>query len=282
MKIVFLGDGAGLARLGFEQCGHACTGYDIDPAKVYLSQMVGSGNIHLADMRDVDLSPFEAAWVSPPCQQWSDQDHGNRKTSRYDDADLLWWSLDIQKRWPNIKVLWVENVMGSHGKHGNDWGTKFNAAQFLPVPIQKRRRIVGGDFKMPHVYRPFQWNYPKLDVCPAVMASEVKQGGQARNPDKERRKATRWYGRPLSLREMAYHQGFDIPHGLLKSWFYIPPFENPDTGKLYTDSQWKVVLSSAIGNGVPVYMARAFGEAYGTKQPKIIEQLQLFDYAKTA
>jgi len=279
MKIAVLFDGAGLARLGLEQAGHDCTGFELDPAKHYLSQMVGSGKSVLADVRDVDLSSFDAVWASPPCQEWSDQDHGNRKESSYSDPDLLWWSLDIPKRWPNIKVLWVENVMGSHGKHNNDWGTKFNAVQFLTHPIQKRRRIIGGIYKMPSVYRPFQWNYPDLDICPSVMASEVKQGGQARTPDKERRKATRWYGRPLSIREMSYHQGFDIPDGLLKSWFYIPPFENPKTGKLYTDSQWKKVLSSAIGNGVPVYMARAFGEVYGIKQMRPIEQLSLFEAA---
>ncbi len=279
MKIAVLFDGAGLARLGLEQAGHDCTGFELDPAKHYLSQMVGSGNCVLADVRDVDLGSFDAVWASPPCQEWSDQDHGNRIESRYSDPDLLWWSLGIPKRWPNIKTLWVENVLSAHGKHDNEWGTKFNAVQFLAHPIQKRRRIIGGIYKMPHVYRPFQWNYPNLDVCPAVVASEVKQGGKARIANKERRKATRWYGRPLSIREMSYHQGLDVPDELLQSWFYVPPFVNPKTGKLYTDSQWKKVLSSAIGNGVPVYMARAFGEAYGIKQVRAIEQLRLFEVA---
>jgi len=240
--------------------------------------MVGSGNSILADVRDVDLSGFEAVWASPPCQEWSQQNHGNG-TSKYGDADLLWWSLSIQERYPNIQVLWVENVMSD--KHDNSWGTKFNAVQFLPTPIQKRRRVVGGSFKMPMVYRPFQWNYPDLDICPAVLASEYKQGSMARDDRHERRKATRWYTRPLSLREMAYHQGFDIPDGLLKSWFHVPPAPDDFKPTLSSSRRWKawctawdINLSEAIGNGVPVYMARAFGEAYS--QPgKGIRQLSL-------
>jgi site-specific DNA-cytosine methylase len=51
LKIAVLFDGAGLARLGLEQAGHDCTGYEIDPAKHHLSRMVGSGNSVLADVR---------------------------------------------------------------------------------------------------------------------------------------------------------------------------------------------------------------------------------------
>lgn len=60
MKIAVLFDEEGLAR--------SCTGFELDPDKHYLSQFVGSGNCTLADVRDVDLSGFDAVWASPPCR----------------------------------------------------------------------------------------------------------------------------------------------------------------------------------------------------------------------
>lgn len=273
MKIAVLGDGGGLARLGLELAGHDCTGFELDPAKHYLSQMVGSGNCVLADMRDVDLSGFDAVWASPPCQDHSEQNPGNRKHHNpYGDGSLLDWCLKLPH-----EVLWVENVINNGEAK---WGTFWNAVQFLPVPIQKRRRQVGGRYKAPMVYRKYQRNYIELDVCPAVMASERLSGGLSLKPKSERRKASLWYGRPLSLREMAYHQGFEIPDGLLRSWFYAPPFGNPKTGKPFSDVQWRQQLCQAIGNGVPVYMAQGFGAAYTGKHQHEVRQLMMF--AETA
>lgn len=271
LNIAVLGDGGGLARLGLERAGHTCTGFELDPTKHYLSQMVGSGNCILADMREVDLSDFDAVWASPPCQEHSDQNHGNRKQANpYGDGSLLDWCLNLPH-----DILWVENVINR--QLNTQPGTLYNAAQFLPTPIQKRRRFVAGRYQPPVVYRPFQYDYKTIDCCPAVIASELARGGMARSIQHERRKASNWYGRPLSLREMAYHQGFGIPDGLLRSWFYIPPFVNPKTGKLYTRSQWKQELSQAIGNGVPVYMAQAFGAAYTGRYPvPDIQQLPLW------
>lgn len=270
MKIAVLGDGGGLARLGLERAGHDCTGFELDPAKHYLSQMVGSGHCILGDMRDADLAHYDAVWASPPCQEWSDQDHHNRRAkSIYADRSLLEWCLALPH-----DVLWVENVLSK--QHSRQPGTLYNAAQFLPMPIQKRRRFIAGRYIPPMTYRPFKYDYPEYDICPAVLASEFKQGGMARTDSKERRKATRWYKRPLSIREMAYHQGFDIPDGLLKSWFYPPPFDNPETHKPYTSVQWRQELSKAIGNGVPVYMAQAFGAAYTDRYVNSIRQIALF------
>jgi site-specific DNA-cytosine methylase len=280
VNIAVLFDGAGLARLGLEMAGHTCTGYEIDPAKHYLSQMVGSGNCVLADVRDVDLSGFDAVWASPPCQKRSAANEHDLTQSKYDDLDnLLVWSLGIRERWSNIRTLWVENVIEDGG--WNEWGTRFNAAQFLPAAIQNRPRVIGGSYKMPLVYRHYAPAYPSLNICPCIMASEYKGGANTTQPHKERRKAMRWYGRKLALAEMAYFQGLEIPHGLLKSWHYEPPFPK-ENGKPYTHIQWKQVISEAIGNGVPTYMAQAFGAAYTGKYPSAIRPGVLFEFEEAA
>lgn len=45
MRIAVLFDGAGLARLGLEQAGHDCTGYELDPAQWdrVLYEAIGNG-----------------------------------------------------------------------------------------------------------------------------------------------------------------------------------------------------------------------------------------------
>lgn len=267
LKIAVLFDGAGLARLGLEMAGHNCTGYEIDPAKHHLSRMVGSGNSVLADVRDVDLSGYDAVWASPPCQSWSDQNHVGESRKRYGDKTMLEWALNLSH-----DILWVENVMSEKTDEimreyrDSLWVPQWNAAQFLQAPIQKRRRYVVGRFRAPHVYRPFKHDYPEFDISPAVLASEYGQGGMARDPKKERRKASRWLGRPMTLREMAVVQGLEIPEGLIRSWWYPLPG--------YTQAQWFVNLSQAIGNGVPTYMSRAFGEAYTRAQ---VVQMSMFE-----
>lgn len=233
MKIACLFDGAGLARLGLEQAGHECTGYELDPWKHHLSTMVGSGNSILADATKVNLSKYDAVWASPPCQTLSCAKTGG--TSSNYSKNHLDWSLKIK-----APVLWVENVV-TYKKH-EFWGTLYNAAQFLEIPIQNRRRIIGGRHLAPHVYHPYQKIFP--GVCPCITASEYK--GCAT----DKRRASRFYGRKLTIEECAYHQGFTIPDG----WYEVP------SG--FTPAKWKYVLYEAIGNGVPVYMSKAFGEAY--------------------
>lgn len=265
LKIAVLFDGAGLARLGLERAGHDCTGFELDPAKHHLSRMVGSGNCVLADVRDVDLSGFDAVWASPPCQEHSNQNHGRPKETPYSDGSLLEWALNLPH-----DILWVENVISGGTEalmrryREKLLVRRWNAVQFLSSPIQKRRRWVAGRYRIPFTYRDYKADYPEFNICPAILASEYKQGGMASEYKKERRKATRWYGRPLSVREMAYHQGFEIPEGLLRSWWHPMPG--------YTPSQWRVNLSRAIGNAVPVYMAQAFGEVYSRPQVYALQQ----------
>jgi len=234
MNIAVLFDGAGLARLGLEQAGHRCTGVELDPAKHYLSQFVGSGNCVLADALTFDVSGFDAVWASPPCQLRSKSRTQGAPISKF-AGDFVDYSLSLQN-----EVLWVENVVD----YGEPFGKIYNALQFTKVPLQCRNRIIGGRFKEPFVYRPYvKWI---AGVCPAITATEYKGCAS------DSRRASRFYGRRLTIQECAWHQGFAIPEG----WHKQPKEFNGTPGK------WKNQLYEAIGNGVPTYMARAFGSAY--------------------
>lgn len=241
MKIAVLFDGAGLARLGLERAGHECHGFELNPWKHYLSQFVGSGACTLADARDVDLSSFDAVWASPPCQTHSiAATQGPPKAQvlpgeTYSDGTLLAWSEALTS-----DILWVENV---------DWHATrhlpiYNAAQFIDPPIQNRSRRIGGRYLPPTVLRPYRRAVP--GICPTVTATEHRGCGS------DKRRASRWYGRKLTVDECAYHQGFEIPD----AWRKVPPNWPGTRGA------WERNLYEAIGNGVPVYMAHAFGRAY--------------------
>lgn len=235
MRVAVLFDGGGLARLGLERAGHTCVGYELDPAKHRLSVHLGSGNSILADVRDVDLSGFDGVWASPPCQWRSDARTQGAPVSDF-ATDLLEWSLALPH-----DVLWVENVT-SQTPDKNQWGTTWNAAQFLQEPIQNRNRVIGGRYEQPEVYHDYRKAFK--GVCPCITASED------RGCASDSRRASRFYGRKLTIQECAYHQGLDVP----ESWWPTP------VG--WTPGRWRKNLYQAIGNGVPVYMAEAFGRAY--------------------
>lgn len=235
MKIACLFDGAGLARLGLEQAGHKVTGIELDPWKHYLSKFVGSGNSILADVTKVDLRSFDAVWASPPCQLRSSARTQGAPISAF-AKDYLKWCLGLKK-----DILWVENIV-SQTKSENGWGKLWNAGQFLEVPIQNRNRMIGGKYIDPHVFREYKRAYP--GICPCITASEAKGCAS------DKRRASRFYGRKITVQEAAYHQGFVIP----EAWLDIP--------EGFSKTSWNKQLYEAIGNGVPVYMAKAFGEAY--------------------
>lgn len=125
--------------------------------------------------------------------------------------------------------------------HGNDWGIRYNAAQFTQQPYQNRNRIIGGRFVKPATFHAYRKTFK--GVCPCVTATEWK--GCATDP----RRASNFYKRKLTLTECAYHQGFEVPSGWSQP---LPEF---------TRAQWLNRQYQAIGNGVPVYMAYAFGVA---------------------
>ena len=237
MKIACLFDGAGLARLGLEQAGHDVTGVELDPWKHYLSKSVGSGKSLLADVTKVNLSSFDAVWASPPCQLRSSARTQGAPISQF-AKDFLQWSLDLPH-----DILWVENI-SSQTKADNSWGKLWNFGMLDPEdpPRQSRNRVVGGRYLDPEPYRPYKKWWP--GVCPTVTATEHKGCGS------DKRRASRFYGRRLTVDECAYHQGFEIP----EEWRAIP--------QGFTKSGWNKQMVEAIGNGVPVWATKAFGEAY--------------------
>ncbi len=234
MKIAVLFDGAGLARLGLEQAGHQCTGFEISPLKHLLSLHVGSGNCVHADAREVDLSGFDAVWASPPCQLRSVANTQHIASSPYADGSLLAWALALPH-----DILWVENVPVS--AQADRWGKRWNAAQFLEQPRQNRVRIVGGRHKTPEVF----WEYKRFykGLVPCIICHEyIGVKGHFT--------ASQALGRDLSIEECAYYQGLTVP----KSWYDVPDG--------VTGLKWRQNVYEAIGNAVPVYMARKFGERY--------------------
>lgn len=110
MKIAVLFDGGGLARLGLELAGHTCTGVELNPVAHHLSKMVGSGNCLLGDATTIDLSEYAGAWCSPPCQIRSDARTQGEPVSAY-SGDYLEWCLSLREKYPNLRYLWVENVL---------------------------------------------------------------------------------------------------------------------------------------------------------------------------
>lgn len=250
-------DGAGLARLGLEQAGHECVGFEINPVAHHLSQHVGSGRCVLADVRDVDLSGYDAAWASPPCQWDSSARTQGDPTSPY-ATHLLNWSLTLRDRWPNLRTLWVECAAGNAYGRMPTWGEVYNAFQF--GGRQNRNRLIGGHYPRPATRWP--WRKAFDGAAPAVTATEFK--GCATDS----RRASRFFGRRATLGEVAELQGFTVP----AAWHEpLPGFRMAGP-----QSSWSIELYRAIGNGVPVHMARAFGAAVGQRDATPAAMQDLF------
>jgi site-specific DNA-cytosine methylase len=261
LNILVLFAGAGLATRGLLDAGHTCTDVEIIPEKSHLSKILNPEATHLiADVLTLDatwIASFDAVWSSPPCQKRS-KGSTTANFERYEGYDdLLLHSLVLSN-----DVLWVENVF--EGKGNDKWGSRYNAAQFMERPIQNRQRLIGGRYRTPGTYRQFEMSYLKhgWNISTAVTASMWH-----RLRDTYFRDGTceDIYGYVPTLDEVARLQGIDaIP----LSWY------DPIDG--YSWTQWQRNLYEAIGNGVPVYMARAFGEAY-SKPDVGIRQLPLFE-----
>lgn len=253
MKILVLFDGAGLARLGLEQAGHECLGIELDPTKHRLSLQLGSGNCILGNARHwAKLTrgmKFDAVWMSPPCVKRTSCIKDLTKANGLRDPEFqgnhLSWCLAEAKK---FGVSWVENVT-LQGSKGNDWGDMWNAAQFLREPVQNRNRVIGGNYHPPHVHHGYKRFFP--GICPTIMATEYKASGAT-----DKCRASRFYGRNLTYDECAFHQGLTIP----ALWRITPDWFRP--GDRHRHAHWKRNLFVAIGDGVPVYMAKSFGEVY--------------------
>lgn len=251
-KVLVLFDGAGLARLGLEQAGLECHGVEIDEWMHYLSLLTGSGDCELGDATKFKtrIGNYDAVWASPPCGLYSSARTQGAVRRPEVQGDHLGWVLklaDKAHRAGTVWSFWVENVRPQSASE-RQWGTSWNAAQFLEDPLQNRQRLIGGFYPLPEVHRDFQNHYPAFELCPAITATEYK--GCAT----DQRRASRFFGRRATIEECAFYQG--VPKSVLKKWRKVP---ESWTG---TKSAWEYHLYTAIGNGVPVYMAKAFGLAF--------------------
>ena len=249
MKIAVLFDGMGLSRLGLQEAGHDCTGIELAPEPHYIGGLI-DGDVHLADVRSpvsyLTIKDSHAVWASPPCQEISAARTQGAAVGDYTE-NLLGWSLALRDKFDHLEFLWVENVK-QYGRGKNDWGVLYNAAQFEGAR-QNRQRVVGGHYPAPAVQREFAMYYPEMNLCPCITATEYKVCAS------DTRRASRYYGRRLTVAECAYHMGLDEPLKQL-----IDDLQAPEW---WTDrpSDWKHAKYRALGNGVPVWMAKAFGAA---------------------
>lgn len=273
LDILVLFDGAGLAMRGLLDAGHTCTGVELMPEKAHLSKLLNpDAKAHIvANVLDLDMEwikSFEAVWTSPPCQSRSQSNKGNKsenaQNKRVVNDELLAWSLALEN-----EIVWIENVIDLGGY--NEWGTVFNAAQFLETPIQNRQRIIGGRYKYPHVHRAYkpEYGHSGWHISPAVQASihnrmAIKESGKKHFRDST---CESFYGYVPTLDEIAYLQGIEI---IPLEWY--EPINNLSWRK------WQINLYEAIGNGVPVYMSKAFGDAYSKPQESYIyKQVSMFE-----
>jgi site-specific DNA-cytosine methylase len=217
------------------------------------------------------MKRFDVIWASPPCQLHSDARTQGAAKGPY-AGDLLQWSLDLPVRFPK-GVVWVENVTKQR-RRDNRWGKVYNAHQF--GVDQNRNRVIGGRYPEPKVERPYKRAYD--GICPCITATEYKGCAS------DTRRASRFYKRRLTMFECATHMGLD--HAVVQDWYDNPM--NADTfrditGKARTEGRWRHAIYRAIGNGVPIHMAKAFGDAaarsFTPKQvaiPFVAKQLHLF------
>ena len=257
MKALVLFDGAGLAARGLRKAGFVTTGVELDPVAHYLARLMlaSEGNtesqVILGDvtaLSDRFMKGFDVIWASPPCQKHSDARTQGAAVGDY-AVDLLQWSLDLAVRFPK-KVVWVENVTKQSGRL-NNWGKVYNAHQF--GVDQNRNRVIGGRYPAPVVEKPYKRAY--AGICPCITATEYK--GCATDT----RRASRFYGRRLSIFECGEHMG--LPAGVVKAWYDNPMAKDAfkaATGKTLTEGRWRWAIYRAIGNGVPIDMAKAFGK----------------------
>lgn len=257
-KAVVLFDGAGLSARGLRESGFRTVGVELNPiahtmAKAILEAEVrrfgqdcpaAHSHLILADVRSnvvaLLMRSTTAIWASPPCQLRSSANNTGTATSEFSE-NLLAWSLDLPDAYPKAKAVWIENVTQMK-KGSNDWGTLYNAFQF--GTDQCRNRVVGGRYPAPEVLAPYKRMPP--GICRAITATEWKGCAS------DTRRASRFYGRRLTLAECAYHM--DMPDWMLAAMRNCKPSD-------FTGIAWDREIYKAIGNGVPLKMAKAFGDA---------------------
>jgi site-specific DNA-cytosine methylase len=249
--VLNLFSGMGLSSAGFRHAGWDVVEVELNPtvlhlSEVYHKQFTNPPILHILgnalEITDDQLNQFDAIWCSPPCQSRSPANQtGNVENPEF-AQDLLEWSLNLVKRFPQ-KTIWVENVLG-RSKKDNQWGEIYNAHQF--GTDQNRNRIIGGNYPKPEILKPYQKVYS--GICPTVTATEYKGCAS------DTRRASRFYGRRITLQEAAYHMDIFNPTDTIRD---LEKAMLPG----YTPGRWRQEIYRGLGNGVPVKMAAAFAKA---------------------
>jgi site-specific DNA-cytosine methylase len=252
-------DGAGISRLGLEQAGFSVTGVEMDQRKHYLSQHLGSPELLvLADVRKLPLDffhSFAVIFASPPCKQRSVLRVASKFVGPADEHgdDLLNWCFETLPH-PNLKVLVIENVFSTNTtSKDNQWGVRFNAAQFTDPPVQSRARLIGGKYPMPKVLHEEHPSYRRIGGVKFVSMQD------------QRKEKPKWIKKRGCSALYNSKQDYTIQQTLSKRQCRQQGLETMFHGvcPAITASEWKMPMTSKAGTSVKesyrVYGSKFYG-----------------------
>ena len=193
--------GAGFSSVGLALAGYLITAVELDEKKCYLHSFMkpAAEKIICADVRSLTpqfLQQWSQIWLSPPCQQRSVMRVSSKKVGAASERgfDFVNWCLENTR---HCDVVWIENVYNTNTiAQDSEWATQWNAAQFSPIPLQCRQRLVGGKYPMPRVFRKHHRSYRRVR---GVRFEPVYKPGDYR-PEQEERPSSERYNEKLEYK----------------------------------------------------------------------------------